>query len=91
MKARKTLLTAMLAGLLSSCSAVEDFWGSADCEDEQRGAISRYGQPEDVETYSGSGNSSETYWWWSKGRSETFNWGDSYDNCERSVYTFTPF
>lgn len=87
---RKTILITMLAGSISGCDAVSDFWGSADCEDDQNRAISRYGQPDDVETLSGDGYSSETYWWWSRGRSETFNWGDNYDNCERSVYTFTP-
>ncbi len=86
----KAHIIILLACSLSSCSALEDLWDGGDCEDDQRRAIDRYGQPQDVDTYRSDGYSSEVYSWWSIGRRETFRWGDEISGCDRSVYTFTP-
>lgn len=76
---------------LYGCDAVEDFWGAADCDDEQDSDIQARGQPDDVDTYFSDGWSSEIYLWRTQGVRITYSWGDSLDNCQRSTYTFTPF
>jgi len=50
-----------------------------------------YGEPEEINTYSSSDYSSETWWYWSKGISYTFKWGSLIEgDCDISTYTFDP-
>lgn len=60
-----------------------------NCDDEKSDVRSKYGAPEEINTYSSSGYSSETWWYWKKGVSFTFMTTPQ-KACEESKYTFSP-
>lgn len=62
-----------------------------DCSDEMDEIRSKYGEPEEVSTYSSSGYKSESWWYWSKGVNYDFTWGSDVEGCcDKSQYTFDP-
>ena len=75
-------LTFILFYLIIGCSS--------NCDKEMDKVRSKYGAPEEKNTYSSSGYHSETWWYWSKGISYTFSWGENVDGCDKSTYTFDP-
>ena len=67
------------------------YFCSSNCDDEMDQIRGTYGEPEEINTYSSSDYSSETWWYWSKGISYTFKWGSLIDgDCDMSTYTFDP-
>ena len=62
-----------------------------DCTEAMDKTRAKYGAPEEISTYKSSGYNTETWWYWSKGRSYTFAWGSNVDECcDKSTYTFSP-
>jgi len=62
-----------------------------DCSSAITDLIKSKGSPEEIKKYDTSDNyHSHDYWYWSKGFSKTFKWGNLFDGCETSTYTFTP-
>lgn len=62
---------------------------SFSCDSDKDDIKSKHGTPEEVNSYSSSGYTSDTWWYWSKGISFTFTYTSS-KGCEVSTYTFTP-
>jgi len=50
----------------------------------------KYGEPEEVNTYTSKNYKSEDWWYWSKGVKFGFVWGGSECECAKSKYTFDP-
>jgi len=62
-----------------------------NCDNEMDSKRKEYGNPEEVDSYTESGYHSETWWYWSKGISFTFTWGEGVEGCCKvSTYTFSP-
>lgn len=62
-----------------------------DCTAKKEDVKEKYGNPEEVNTYTSDGYNSDSWWYWSKGISYTFTWGSIVDGCcDMSVYTFSP-
>lgn len=81
----KIIIIGLFCFLLSACIT------DCTCENEMDDIRDQYGNPEEKNTYSSSDYKSETWWYWSKGRSYTFEWGSSVEgDCEVSTYTFDP-
>ena len=87
LRSRKSMLLAAFAAVtfLTSCGD-SDFWDSS-CRSEREEIESRFGPPEDVDTYRSSRYSEETWWYWSRGFAYTFTY---YNYCEVSISTFSP-
>ena len=63
---------------------------SSNCDDKMSETRSRYGSPEEVNSYSSGGYNSVDWWYWSKGIEFGFTWGKNVDGCQVSTYTFNP-
>lgn len=80
------ILTMLSFLLLASCGGDSKFWDSS-CNSEKDDVKSRLGTPEEVQNYSSSGYTSDSWWYWKKGIEYTFTYTTS---CDVSTYTFTP-
>ena len=100
---RPTFSLVLMILVLSSCNQASALFGGQTCvidgkerqenyvcECEQVEDINRYGQPEEVNTYTSSGYSSVNYWWWSQGVNRGYRSGSYVSGCEVSTYTFDP-
>lgn len=76
------LFLTLILFLLISCSD--------NCDKEMDKVRNKYSNPEEKTTYSSSGYHSETWWYWTKGVSYTFSWGENVGGCDKSTYTFEP-
>lgn len=74
-------LLILLAILFFNCSS--------NCDDEMSDVKKKYGSPEETTSYDSDGYDSETWWYWSKGVSFTFTWGDNIDGCKKDTYNFS--
>ena len=63
---------------------------SSNCDDKMGETRSRYGSPEEVNSFSADGYHSVDWWYWSKGVEFGFTWGNNVDGCQVSTYTFEP-
>ena len=78
------LIAVAAALLLAGCG------GSSGCSDEMDEFIGHVGQPEEVNEYDEHNFHSHTWWYWSRGFSRTFTWGNGVTGCDVGDYTFTP-
>lgn len=81
----KLLLVIVFTALFMLIYGCTDY----NCDEEMQEAKSRYGPPEEVNTYDSGDYHSVDYWWWSKGVNKGFTWSKDQD-CEVSTYTFEP-
>jgi hypothetical protein len=66
-------------------------WFECNCDDEMEDIRSDLGEPEEKARYDSQGYHTETWWYWTKGISYTFTWGnDIRDCCEVSTFQFEP-
>lgn len=88
----KTLRAAICAGALAAASIAGcGDGGIFDCDDEMDDLVAAIGQPQEVQSYSSSGYSSVTFWYWRRGLAKTFTWGSNVSGgCEESEYRFSP-
>jgi len=63
---------------------------SSNCNKQIKSLTDQRGSPEEVQKYDSGDYHSHSYWYWSKGFSRTFTWGDVVEGCEISDYSFTP-
>ena len=85
----KNVFLALVIATLAACGdgGILDW----DCDGEMSEAKSRFGEPNDVQSFTATGYNSVTYWWWWRGLAKTFTWGSNVQGaCEVSNYTFTP-
>ena len=82
---RKILAASALLGGLVGCGGGDPL--DLSCDNEMDDVRAERGAPEEITTYNGSGYTSTTWHYWTKGISYTFQ--DSM-SCEVSNYTFTP-
>ncbi len=65
--------------------------GCFDCESDMEEIRDLWGSPTEVNRYDSEGYHSETWWYWSRGKSFTFTWGSDVSKaCDMSTFTFTP-
>ena len=76
--------------MISGCIHSKEDRGEADCSDQINSLVNDMGPAEEINRYSSGNYYSYTYWYWSRGFSRTFTWGENVTNCEISDYTFTP-
>ena len=86
----KYLFPIILVLLLAGCFHTKEDQGKDNCSDEIKSLINSRGAPEEIQRYDSGDYHSHTYWYWCSGYSKTFNWGEVFENCETSTYTFSP-
>lgn len=87
----KTLVLGICFFLIFVCLFILSCSSLFNCENEMDDIRARYGEPEEVNTYSSDGYYSEDWWYWSKGINYTFAWGSLVEgDCDVSTYTFDP-
>jgi len=75
----------MIIGLfLNGCSS------GNPCKERMDRTIKDIGRPDNISKYDSSGYHSETWWWYSRGLSYTWMWGDDIAGCEKDTYKFKP-
>jgi hypothetical protein len=60
-----------------------------DCGGEMGDARNAFGPPERSTSYDSGSYHSVTYWWYKRGVSKTFTWGNGQD-CKVTDFRFTP-
>lgn len=77
-----SVLTAVLAG----CGG-----GNHDCNSEISDLLkANGGSAESIEKFDDGNYHSWTYWYYKKGFSRTFTWGEPVESCKVSNFSFTP-
>lgn len=84
----KMIAAVFLFLILAGCGEGGIF--DTDCDGERKDLVRDYGEPDELQKYDASGYHSHSYWYWKRGFSRTFVWGDDVGNCEISDYTFSP-
>lgn len=81
----------LILGLICLFLIIASFGCQCNCDDDMETKRNEWGSPEETESYSESGYNSVTWWYWSRGISFTFKWGDIIEGCcDVSTYTFEP-
>jgi len=81
------IIICILFLLLAGCEKEDD---SPSCQGAIDALIDERGHPEEVNKYDDGDYHSWTYWYYTKGYSETFTWGGAAGDCSSSTYTFSP-
>ncbi|MBN2170937.1 MAG: hypothetical protein JW819_06435 [Candidatus Krumholzibacteriota bacterium] len=78
------VLIALAAALAAGCGACRR------CDQERERYLREWGEAEDTERVQEGELVTETWYYWSRGRSVVFFWDERDCACEVSTYTFTP-
>ena len=74
----------LLSMLMGGCSNL------CNCKDEQKKVREKWGEPEEISTYRSDNSKSDSWYYYSQGRSYTFSWGGGKCDCDQETYTFEP-
>jgi hypothetical protein len=86
----KLLSIALLAASFTLGGCSKEDRGEASCNKQINSLVNNSGAAEEINRYDSGDYHSHTYWYWSRGFSRTFTWGENVVNCEISDYTFSP-
>ena len=73
--------------LLTGCDIADAIDDPRNCDEQMKDTRTKYGDPEEVNTYDASDYHSHDWWYWSQGFEYTFIWGRD-QSCQVSLYQF---
>ena len=82
---KRILSVILLSMLMGGCSNL------CNCKDEQKKVRKKYGDPEEITTYRTNDYNdykSDSWYYYSRGRSYTFTWGAGECDCDKVTHTF---